>query len=67
MSSCSNSLPDPVISIGSGSSQVILRGRDAISAAGWTLQFLLFARAASLLTLPVGGAVVYAAIKWWLS
>jgi hypothetical protein len=44
-----------------------LRGRDAISAAGWTLQFLLFARAASLLTLPVGGAVVYAAIKWWLS
>jgi hypothetical protein len=61
------SMSDPEISIGSGKTQVILRGRDAIRAAGWALRLLLFARAASLLALPVGAAVIYGAVKWWLT
>jgi len=58
-------MSDPEISIGAGRTQIILRGRDAIRAAGWSLRFLLFARGVSLFV--IGGFAVYAATKWWLS
>jgi hypothetical protein len=49
----------PEIAIGSGRTQIILRGRDAIRAAGWSLRFLLFTRG----LLFVMGALAV----WWLS
>jgi hypothetical protein len=58
-------MSDPEISISAGRAKIILKGRDAIRAAGWTLRFLLFARGLSLLA--VGAIAVYAVIKWWLS
>jgi hypothetical protein len=54
----------PEISIGVGRTQIVLRGRDAIRAAGWSLRFLLFARG----FLFVAGALsICAAVKWWVS
>ena len=53
-------LTNAEITIGSGRTQIILRGRDAILAAGWSLRFLLFARA--LFFLEVGTLAL-----WWLS
>jgi hypothetical protein len=58
--------PHPEISIGIGRTQVVLRGRDAIRAAGWSLRFLLFARGAFLFFVA-GTLSAYAAMKWWLS
>jgi hypothetical protein len=57
-------MEDPEISIGSGRSQIVLKGREAIRAAGWTLRFLLFARGVSLLGV---GLAVAAAVRWWIA
>lgn len=59
----------PQVSIGSGTDQIVLKGRDAITAAGWALPFLLFARALRMLTMvPIGiGGAVWMLVRWWLS
>jgi hypothetical protein len=57
-------ITSPEITIGSGRSQIILTGRDAIRAAGWSLRFLLFVRGAVSL-LIVGVLALYAVSKWW--
>ncbi len=58
---------DPEISIGSGKTQITLRGREAIRAAGWPLRFLLFAYAIALLSIPSAFGAVYWLLKWWVS
>jgi hypothetical protein len=58
---------DPEISFGSGKSLIVLKGRDAIRAAGWALRFLLFARGASNLLLSTAVVVACAILKWWLT
>jgi hypothetical protein len=55
----------PEIAIGSGRTQIILRGRDAIRAAGWALRFLLVARGVSLAV--IGTLAAYTAMQWLLS
>jgi hypothetical protein len=52
------------ISLGAGKSQVTLKGKEAIRAAGWTLRLLLFARAIAILSLPVAAAI-YLILKMW--
>jgi hypothetical protein len=53
----------PEITFGTGKSRVTLRGSQAIRAAGWTLRFLLIARALSILAFPLGS--IYLMVKWW--
>jgi hypothetical protein len=58
-------MSDPEILIGSGKSQITLKGREAIRAAGWTVRFLLFARGIRLLFLLGGFSLfLYAAVQW---
>lgn len=58
-------MSDPEILIGSGKSQITLKGREAIRAAGWTVPFLLFARGIRLLFLLGGLSLfLYAAVPW---
>jgi hypothetical protein len=53
----------PEVTFGAGKRQIILKGTEAIKAAGWTLWLLLVARAVYLL----GGAFFLFAIGWcWL-
>jgi hypothetical protein len=68
MGNCVMSQQDiPEVIVGSGKSQISLRGRDAIRAAGWALPLLLFARAVKiLLFVPIGG-IVFLLLKWLLS
>jgi hypothetical protein len=57
----------PEVIFGSGKSQISLRGREAIRAAGWALRMLLFARAVRVLLLfPLGGMALLL-LKWLLS
>jgi hypothetical protein len=45
------------ISLGSGKSQVVLKGREAIRAAGWALRLLLISRAVATLTVSIAGII----------
>jgi hypothetical protein len=45
-------MSEPEISFGSGKGQVVLKGRDAIRAAGWAVPLVLLAKAAAILILP---------------
>jgi hypothetical protein len=55
----------PEVHLGTGKSQISLKGKEAIRAAGWALRLLLLARAVrNLLVLPIGG---YFLLRWLLS
>jgi hypothetical protein len=58
-------MDDPEISFGSGPTQVVLKGREAIHAVGWTLPFLLFARGIVALVVAISVAVCVI-MRWWL-
>jgi len=57
----------PEVIFGSGKSQISLKGKKAIRAAGWGLPLLLFARAVRiLLVIPIGG-IAFLLLKWLLT
>lgn len=57
-------MSDPEISMGKGRSQTVLKGKEAIRAAGWTVRYFLFANATWKLVLSaLGGSAI---IWWWL-
>jgi hypothetical protein len=57
-------MSDPKISIRLGRTQIVVRGRAAINAAGWTLRFLLFTGGVAFLVLAVGMLAFTAALRW---
>jgi hypothetical protein len=42
-------MAEPQVLIGRGRSQIVLRGKDAIEAGGWTVKLLFIARAVAIM------------------
>ena len=52
----------PEISVGKGRSQISLKGKDAIRAGGWAIQWLLFARGLAIIVVAI--AIVLGIFAW---
>jgi hypothetical protein len=51
--------PIPEVTVGTGRSQVKLRGIEAINAAGWTVKLILIAKAAAIVMISVGALYMF--------
>jgi hypothetical protein len=54
----------PEVRVGAGKSQISLKGKEAIQAAGWTLRFLLVAKGIAILIIP---ACCLLALRLWFN
>jgi hypothetical protein len=54
---------EPKMSIGKGRSQIVLQGKDAIEAGGWSIKFLFVAFGVAIMTAPALGILLLA--RWW--
>jgi hypothetical protein len=58
-------MAEPQVSIGRGRSQIVLKGKDAIEAGGWSIKFLFVAIAVAIMTAPALGLLFLARWYWY--